>query len=440
MLDSSQGILMEGRSFGVVGIPRLVRQPGKGHPVMKLQILTLLALSVASTTQAASSQMGPPPGSFEMLGENETAVVPFDINHRLIRLTGRMGGREVRLHLDTGFPYDGIVLFGGPEVDAMDLPYSGKIQVGGAGGPEPILADHALGQTIDLPGLRLTEQAVTVLPYDSLRGRAFSDVDGTIGGSLFNHLVVAIDFEQREIRLTDPATFEYSGPGEGLSVGVRPDLQRTVQVDVEAVDGTRSTLDVCLDLGASHVLSINLGAVEGMTVPGNAVETSLGVGLAGEERGHVGRVRRLTLGDFVLEDVVTSFSASPWLQEIEGQGNLGSQALQRFHVVFDFARDRMYLEPNSRFRDPFEFSMSGLGLMRAEGGLVEVVSVIDDSPGNEAGLQVGDVITALDGVPLPEIGGEELNAILKEEGRVVNLTITRSGEEMAVHLHLRRIV
>ena len=122
-----------------------------------------------------------------------------------------------------------------------------------------------------------------------------------------------------ELTLSEPEGFDYSGTGQVVPLGIRPDMARTLSVGVETTEGARSTLEVVLDLGAAHAFSINVNAADGITVPEDAVESSLGRGLSGEEFGHVGRIRRLTLGDFVFNDVVTSFSTSPWMEEIEGQ-------------------------------------------------------------------------------------------------------------------------
>lgn len=74
----------------------------------------------------------------------------------------------------------------------------------------------------------------------------------------------------------------------------------------------------------------------------------------------------------------------------------------------------------------------GLGV--EQGALVD--EVFEDTPAAEAGLQAGDVITAVDGDVVDEQRtlGERLYAY--DEGEVVTLTVLRDGEELSVEVTL----
>src|SRR6476469_8665581 len=98
----------------------------------------------------------------------------------------------------------------------------------------------------------------------------------------------------------------------------------------------------------------------------------------------------------------------------------------------------MALDPHSSYLNPKQFSdmqvqtkgeFGGIGLeVTMENGLIKVVSPIEDTPAAKAGLQSGDLITALDkeqiqGLTLPE-------AVEKMRGPVnspITLTIVRKG-------------
>lgn len=76
----------------------------------------------------------------------------------------------------------------------------------------------------------------------------------------------------------------------------------------------------------------------------------------------------------------------------------------------------------------------GEGLTDEQGALV--TAVYDDTPAADAGLQVGDVITAVEGDVVDERRtlGERLYAY--DEGEVVALTVLREGEELSVEITL----
>src|SRR5690606_34005833 len=77
-------------------------------------------------------------------------------------------------------------------------------------------------------------------------------------------------------------------------------------------------------------------------------------------------------------------------------GNLGGGVLRRFTVAFDYAGRTMYLAPNEAFAQADAFDRSGLWLLGAADAL-EVVDVAAGSAAQQAGLRVGDRITAIDG-------------------------------------------
>lgn len=58
---------------------------------------------------------------------------------------------------------------------------------------------------------------------------------------------------------------------------------------------------------------------------------------------------------------------------------------------------------------------------------VEIMSVVENTPAQQAGLLVGDQVTAVNGTPVASI--EELSALIKEQvGKEVTLTVLRGGE------------
>jgi carboxyl-terminal processing protease len=98
------------------------------------------------------------------------------------------------------------------------------------------------------------------------------------------------------------------------------------------------------------------------------------------------------------------------------------------------------LDPHSGYLNPERFDdmkvqtqgeFGGLGIeVTMEGGLVKVVSPIDDTPAFRAGVQPGDLITHLDGEQI--LGMTLTEAVDKMRGRVgtkIVLTIRRANEE-----------
>ncbi|MBR6713635.1 MAG: S41 family peptidase [Selenomonadaceae bacterium] len=93
----------------------------------------------------------------------------------------------------------------------------------------------------------------------------------------------------------------------------------------------------------------------------------------------------------------------------------------------------VYLAPQlySQLRAETSGSFGGIGVyMGFKNGGVQVVNVIPDGPGQRAGLQAGDEILAVDGLPVTEISpGEVALKIRGEIGTPVELLIHREGSE-----------
>lgn len=98
------------------------------------------------------------------------------------------------------------------------------------------------------------------------------------------------------------------------------------------------------------------------------------------------------------------------------------------------------LDPHSNYLPPDGYAglqertsgeYSGVGLtITAEGGLVKVISPMDDSPAARAGVQAGDVISAIEGQNASGLTVTQVSEKLRGAlGTSVNVTFLRDGEE-----------
>ena len=87
-------------------------------------------------------------------------------------------------------------------------------------------------------------------------------------------------------------------------------------------------------------------------------------------------------------------------------------------------------------------SFGGIGVyMGFKDGGVQVISVMPDSPGEQAGLQAGDSIIAVDGQPVSEILPDEVALKIRgESGTNVDLLIHREGQEDQTYTITRNVI
>lgn len=109
------------------------------------------------------------------------------------------------------------------------------------------------------------------------------------------------------------------------------------------------------------------------------------------------------------------------------------------------------LDPHSKYLNPKNFKeiqiqtrgeFGGLGIeVTMENGFVKVISPIDDTPAQRAGIQAGDFVTHLDGEPVLGLTLEQ--SVERMRGPVdsdITLTVQRIGEEKPIEVVITRAV
>lgn len=167
----------------------------------------------------------------------------------------------------------------------------------------------------------------------------------------------------------------------------------------------------------------------------------------------------LTLGGSVLADRAGSQAAPLPLDELrnfsEVFGKIKADYVEEADdkVLLESAIRGMLsgLDPHSAYLNPEEFKelqvgtsgeFGGLGIeVGLEDGFVKVVSPIDDTPAQAAGVKAGDLIIRLDDTP---VKGMSLNDAVKmmrgKPGTKITLTIMREGEQKPLKFTITRDV
>src|SRR5262249_27296208 len=78
-------------------------------------------------------------------------------------------------------------------------------------------------------------------------------------------------------------------------------------------------------------------------------------------------------------------------------GIVGNRLLQNYRLTIDFPRKKLWMERVTTREEPDETDKLSYGLtLRTDGGMIRVAKVGRYSPADRAGLQVGDVLNAID--------------------------------------------
>lgn len=109
------------------------------------------------------------------------------------------------------------------------------------------------------------------------------------------------------------------------------------------------------------------------------------------------------------------------------------------------------LDPHSSYLDTEQYKdlkegttgrFGGLGIeVTMEDGFVKVVSPIDDTPAERAGIQAGDLVVRLDEKPVKGMSLAEAVKIMRgEPGSDILLTVVREGEEAPLKITITRAI
>lgn len=397
-------------------------------------LVSTVALCAAGRAQDSKRATAAKPGASQAV-----AQIPIELsgNEIFMRLSVN-GSGPLWFVLDTGA---GSTVINTTAAGALGLKLEGSHQTRGAGGHVP--SSVARGVRLDVGGARLKDLTVTAIALAPIENSMGRRIDGILGYEFFRRFVVELDYEGLLVSLYEPAGFEYGGGGEGLPLTFElnhPYVRAKVAVPGrEPIEGK-----FVLDTGSNLplVLLDSFVRENRLSEPPAKTLKITGRGVGGEVPMPVGRTGRLQLGGYSLENPITSFPQSGWFAREGAAGNIGGAILRRFKVTFDYSRGRMFLEPNKRFHEPFEYDMSGLQVVTESPFFktFTVLRVLSDSPAAEAGLRQGDEIVSIGGRPVAELKLATLREMLRQPGRLYSLQVRRGAETVNAELKTRRLI
>ena len=371
-------------------------------------------------------------------------VVPFELatRHIVVKVTVN-GSRPLSFVFDTGAS---AAIVRSDVAKELRLSLQGEARAGGAGGgfQTGSLVRNATWSLVGLDGFQ--QPVALALPFDELPPAMGRDIDGIIGGEFIRQFVIGVDYQARTLTIADRETFRYTGAGQTLPLAFTSDNHPIVTATVTPTGQAPLERRFVLDLGSSGTLFLHCPFVkeQGLSGSGVIIVPLIGAaGAGGRTTGEVGRVAALQIGTYTLENPLTTFSqdaagafANPALA-----GNIGAQIASRFRLWLDYGRKRIILEPSATFGSPFDRAFSGVAL-RADGPdyrVFRVREILESSPATDAGIRVGDIITAIDQAPATSLTLSGINELF-EKPVAYTLTIRRGDQTLTVTLTPRRMV
>jgi hypothetical protein len=208
--------------------------------------------------------------------------------------------------------------------------------------------DFADDVWLAIGGISLEHQRVMVMPFDGYyaQGRR---IDGLIGYDLFARFVVAIDFTERRLTVSEPSSFKRSADTIAVPIDFVGRLA-TVQTKIRLTDGRSLGARLVIDTGASQgvILRYPFAETNGLLDSGSVASGPVASALRRELQTLIDvPVQEVSIGDWTFDHPRVEAQRAPSGSGAftSTDGLIGNTLLQRFVLFVDYPHRRLLLKP-----------------------------------------------------------------------------------------------
>ncbi|MBN3036742.1 MAG: hypothetical protein JW861_14245 [Bacteroidales bacterium] len=282
----------------------------------------------------------------------DVVEIPVQCIRNATLVTVKIGDVSIPdIMLDTGLPYDGILIYNPGYSDSLDLSRAMQVRLGGAGDGE---ASHALmidSTEFSLGHVNLVNQRIILLQGDAYKG---FPTNGVLGYSIFGHYAVELDYDRQIMTLRHYGKMDPDSSWTEVPLFFRDNNIPWMEAFVAVEDEPPVPLSMYIDFADRDAIVLLEKPGMKFKLPEETEEVFLGRGLSGDIYGKKGPISRLIIGDHELKQVNASFAPAEVRSRQRGaDAVMGSGILTRFNLIFDYSNRKLYIKPNSRFDDPF---------------------------------------------------------------------------------------
>jgi len=291
-------------------------------------------------------------------------------------------------------------------------------------------------RSLMLGNLRIDSLNFHVSDYDILSSVYGDRIDGIIGYSFFSRYIVKIDYDSSQMYVYSKGYIKYPRGGYLLKPSiVSLPVQGGILRDNHEVD-TRFYFDtgagLCLLLNSDFIKDSTMLNADKKPLPTQAQ------GMGGKANMQVTVLKEFRLGPYKFRNIPThifddeyNVTSYPYLA-----GLIGNDVLRRFNIIFNYDKRNFYLMPNSHYRDPFDYSYTGLGIYWIEGE-IRVGDVMKDSPAEKAGFLVDDVIVGVNDNLTQNL--QLYKSMLQNTGDKVKILVRRPTGNLELNMKVKSI-
>lgn len=296
---------------------------------------------------------------------------------------------------------------------------------------------YAYDHTLNLPGLSVPHLNFHINDYDILSTSYGVKIDGIIGYSFFIKYIVSINYDEHYLDIYTQGNYKYPRGGYIL----KP-LFTTLPIQGAAVeDNSEIKARFYMDSGAGlcMLLSENFSKDSTIFRKKRKMYKTLAEGLGGQTDMTLTILKNVKLGPYRFRNVPTyvfadsfNVTAYPTLG-----GLIGNDLLRRFNIVLNYSKREIHIKPNGHYLDSFDYSYTGLGVYLID-QKVTITNVIENSPAEKAGFQIGDVIVGVGNNFSNNI--QTYKTILQNANTNIRVLVMRENSPYVIQIKVKSIL
>ena len=359
--------------------------------------------------------------------------VPIEVDGD-VTVEAKLNDRTYAFILDTG----GHNIITPEVVKELGLKSAGAGASGGAGEGTISEQDTRVAR-LQIGDAVMTDQHFYVIPmpYNTVERGARPVYGGILGLEVFERFVVRLDYKSKTLTLK-PQGSAYKGRGSAAPITFADDMP-LIAGSFEGVPG-----DFAIDTGNGGAMLVQHVWAEqhGLAAKMKAGLETVSYGMGGTSRNWAIGGAHFSMGGQMFSDVVARYAEDTKgsLSSRTEAGNIGADTLPHFTLEFDYARGKVWLEPEPSFTPP-PFDRSGLRAYKNKPEAFGVALVTPNTPAAKAGIEKDDEIIAIDGVAAKQLSVWDIKRKMRQApGTRVALTLARAGKQREVSIELREIL
>ena len=413
---------------------------------------------------------------------SNVSKIKFELINNLIVLPVEVNGVELSFILDSGVSKP--ILFNIINLtDSLMINNVEKIYLRGLGADGDIEALRSKYNFFKIGDAINVNQDLYVVFDASINftPRLGVNVHGIIGYDLFKDFIVEINYTSKVLKLHKPDKYKYRKCKKCETIALelydsKPFIDAKVSIYDEHIP-----VKLLVDTGSSDAIWLFEDDSLNIKPRGDKFfEDFLGKGLSGNIHGKRSKLNLFELNDFQLKEVNVAFPDSVSISFArkfeERNGSISGEILKRFNLIMDYENKKMTFKKNSNFKKPFSYNKSGIVLEQDGNRLIrekentmlygddnsvhsntkvmlstiykyllrpsyKIVELRKDSPGERAGLMVGDIILAINKKDVHDMSLQEVTQKFSaEDGKLIKLLIDRNGIERSYSFRLENLL